>query len=76
MVDEWEVTDVVAGELASGPMRVARWAILDGTSEPALAEGDTRRLTLEPLDRNPQLEGVFVSDDLGPGAGSVYYVID
>ncbi len=57
-------------------IRVAQWAILDGKFEPPLGEGARSRLTLEPFDRNPQLEGTFVADDLGAGGGRLYYRID
>ncbi len=75
-VHEWRVIERVAGELAPGPVRVAHWAILDGEAEPALQPGARRRLTLERYDRNSQLEGVFVADDLGPGGGPLYYTFD
>lgn len=76
VVDEWEVAEVVNGGSAAGLIRVARWAILDGQAEPAVGQGERRRLTLEPFERNPQLEGVFVSDDLGPGGSAIYYAIE
>jgi hypothetical protein len=46
-------------------VRVARWAILDGSATAAsqLAPGARARLRIEPHDAQPQLESVFVSSD-------------
>ncbi len=76
VVEEWDVSAVLSGEPPVGPLRVARWAILDGTTEPALAAGARRRLTLERFGDNPQLEGVFVADDFGPGGSELFYSLE
>ncbi len=75
-VHEWQVTKVVAGDHPGGPVRVAHWAILDGEPEPVAAPGARRRLTIERFELNPQLEGAFVADDLGPGGGTLYYTLE
>ncbi len=75
VVDEWEVIRIVSGAHDGGRTRIARWAILDGQPEPVVTEGTELRLTLERFDQNPQLEGVFVADELGSG-GLTYYAVD
>jgi hypothetical protein len=52
--------------------RVAHWVILDGELQPPAgwSEGQERDLLLEPFERNPQLESVFLSDTL-PAAPAV-----
>jgi hypothetical protein len=52
--------------------RVAHWVILDGERQPPAGwrEGQERDLLLEPFERNPQLESVFLSDTL-PAAPAV-----
>lgn len=49
-------------------VRVAHWVILDGELQPASgwSVGEERDLLLEPFERNPQLESVFLSDTLPP----------
>lgn len=62
-------------------LRVAHWVILDGERQPASgwSEGEERDLLLEPFERNPQLESVFLSDTLpaAPGVPPVplYYEV-
>jgi hypothetical protein len=63
---EYEVLEVLGGELGDETVRVAHWAILDGELEP-IAEreaGEEDRLVLEPLDRNPQVENSYLSDTM------------
>lgn len=83
VVYQWRVVRVVQGNLDSevegdgATVRVAHWALLDGERQPALGLqiGAERRLTLEPLARQPQLEAVFVADDLDTGP-AVHYEVD
>ena len=66
----------------SGTIRVARWAILDGATQPDAAggRGAEEVLTLERYADNPQLEGVYLSDTVAPpaageGGGPLYYAV-
>ena len=63
---EYEVLEVLAGELGDETVRVAHWAILDGRLQPIVERevGEKDRLALEPLDRNPQVESTYLSDTL------------
>jgi hypothetical protein len=73
-VCEYRVDRVVAGTIpgAAGAspstIRVARWVILDGATL-APAKGASVPLTLEPFRDNPQLESLFLSNDLGGDLG-------
>lgn len=73
VVERWRVERVVAGQLAPGEIRVARWALLDGraTAAATLSPGARARLELEPFDAQPQLESLFLSDD-DPAAGPLW----
>ncbi|HWN42778.1 MAG TPA: LamG-like jellyroll fold domain-containing protein, partial [Thermoanaerobaculia bacterium] len=58
--------------------RVAHWVILDGELQPpsGWSQGEERDLLLEPFERNPQLESVFLSDTLPPApAVPLYYEV-
>ena len=63
---EYEVLEVLAGELGDETVRVAHWAILGGRlqSTAEREEGEKTLLTLEPFDRNPQVENTYLSDTL------------
>jgi hypothetical protein len=63
---EYEVLDVLGGELGDETVRVAHWAIFDGRLQPIVEHevGEKNRLALEPLDRNPQGENTYLSDTL------------
>jgi hypothetical protein len=63
---EYEVLDVLGGELGDETVRVAHWAIFDGRPQPIVEDevGEENRLSLEPLDRNPQGENTYLSDTL------------
>jgi hypothetical protein len=63
---EYEVLEVLGGELGDETVRVAHWAILDGRLQSAVEHevGEENRLTLEPFDDNPQVENTFLSDTL------------
>ncbi len=63
---EYEVLEVLGGELGDETIRVAHWASLDGSLQP-IAErkvGEKDRLVLEPLDHNPQVQNIYLSDTL------------
>lgn len=73
-VCEYKVDRVISGNFggalgaAGANIRVARWVILDGaTLEPP--KGASLPLTLEPFRDNPQLESLFLSNDLGGDLG-------
>lgn len=73
VVETWRVERALAGTLAPGEVRVARWAILDGrpAASTALVPGARARLRLEPFDAQPQLESLYLSDD-APAAGPLW----
>jgi hypothetical protein len=75
VVEEFELVKTLAGDAPPRRFRVARWALLDGRPAPtaALAPGSTIRLTLEPYDRQPQLEAVVLSDTLPPAPATKLY---
>jgi hypothetical protein len=63
---EYEVQEVLAGQLGDETVRVAHWAILGGRlqsiSERELGQED--RIALESFVRNPQVENTYLSDTL------------
>jgi hypothetical protein len=63
---EYEVLEVLAGELGDERIRVAHWAILNGGRQSTVKHevGEEDRLLLEPFDRNPQVENTYQSDTL------------
>lgn len=65
VVESWRVERVLAGTLAPGEIRVARWALVDGriAASATQAPGTRARLTLEPFEAQPQLESLYLSDD-------------
>jgi Concanavalin A-like lectin/glucanases superfamily len=77
-VYEYEVEAVLSGKVGSGRIRVAHWTILDGENLPAshLAPGDSRRLSLEPFDANPQLDSHYLSDTLAAAGRPLFYSVD
>ena len=74
---EWEVLRVADGELGERRVRVAHWAVLGGRSQDAssLRLGAERWLDLEPLDENPQVAELVLSDEL-PVAPEVPVFLD
>jgi pyrimidine deaminase RibD-like protein len=70
---EYRVRKVLAGALQGERIRVTHWAVLGGESVPlpAAGPGAPLRLTLEPLDANPQVGPLFRSDtlDAAPDCG-------
>jgi hypothetical protein len=63
---EYEVLEVVGGELGEETVRVAHWAMLSARHLPIVEfeVGEEVRLTLEPLVRNPQVDNTYLSDTL------------
>ncbi|MDH3685432.1 MAG: hypothetical protein OEP95_04360 [Myxococcales bacterium] len=58
---------VLQGALEGETVRVAHWAILDGTDQDVKNRvGKKRKLVLERWEHNPQVESTFVSDTLEP----------
>jgi hypothetical protein len=75
-VHEVRVDQTLAGTPPGPVVRVARWVILDGAEQPAARQpsGTQLELQLEPYAAQPQLEPLYVSDDLGPQpAGPLLY---
>lgn len=68
----------------SGTIRVARWVILDGATQPEASHAPGREevLVLERFEDNPQLAEVYVSETLPSGGGSggagspLYYAVE
>jgi hypothetical protein len=76
---EYQVLEVLGGELGDETVRVAHWGILAGSPQPILEreEGDEDRLALEPLERNPQVENTYLSDTLELRLDlPVYFAVD
>jgi Concanavalin A-like lectin/glucanases superfamily/WD40-like Beta Propeller Repeat len=76
-VYEYRVEEVLAGNFDGNVVRVAHWVILDGETLPAArrSEGEAVELTLEPFAANPQLESVFLSEDVRAGEGGLFYEV-
>lgn len=70
----YEITRVIEGPDPGPLVRVAHWVILDGENQPiANAQvGEQVRLTLEPFERNPQLQSTVMRDDLGNAKAPLY----
>jgi hypothetical protein len=66
VVEQWRPLDVAPD--AGAPLRVARWALLDGRDTAAMSwkPGTRARLELQPFAQQPQLESVYLSDTLPP----------
>jgi hypothetical protein len=76
---EYQVLEVLGGELGDETIRVAHWGILGGSLLPILEreEGNEDRLALEPLERNPQVENTYLSDTLELRLDlPVYFAVD
>ncbi|MEE8138342.1 MAG: LamG-like jellyroll fold domain-containing protein, partial [Thermoanaerobaculia bacterium] len=72
VVYEYDVLEVLEGDLAAERIRVAHWAILDGRILPMAraAKDSIFILTLEPFRANPQLASLYRSETLEPAATS------
>ncbi len=66
VMHEYEVLEVLAGQLGDETVRVAHWAILGGRlqSSAERERGEEDRIALESFDRNPQVENIYLSDTL------------
>ncbi len=76
---EYEVVEVIGGDPGARRLRVAHWSILDGEVLPINRRevGTVHRLELEPFERNPQIESLFVARSATPPAGApLYYAPD
>jgi hypothetical protein len=75
VVAEYRVKQVVHGKLDAQTVRVAQWALLDGTPASLTSRhpGWTGRLTLERFDQNPQLKSLFMSETLKDDFAAVLY---
>lgn len=75
LVGEYRVKRVVRGKLDAATVRVAHWALLDGTPRtPATRKpGWSGRLNLEAFEANPQLKSLFLSDALEDDFEAVLY---
>jgi hypothetical protein len=75
----YDAVETLDGPPIEGPVRVARWVILDGDTLDAARRppGRVERLVLERFADNPQLEGVYLSETLDGGpAGPLYYAVE
>jgi hypothetical protein len=63
---EYEVVEVLAGELGDQTIRVAHWGLLRGRRQSTVEreEGEEDRLVLEPFEDNPQVANSYLSDTL------------
>lgn len=75
-VSEYEVPAKRRDKVGAERVRVASWAILDGTPQaPREAEADGEvALELEPWDAHPRLESTYVADTLDPAPDVPLYV--
>jgi hypothetical protein len=66
VVHEYDVLEVREGELGDQLIRVAHYAVQDGAAQDVAAsqEAEVLELRLEPFEENPQVEGVFLVDEL------------
>jgi hypothetical protein len=65
----YRIDETDPGELKAGEVLVAQWAVLDGQPQPiATAQiGSQRRMTLERLGLNTQLESIVRVDEFSQG---------
>jgi hypothetical protein len=75
VVAEYRVNKILRGKLEQHIIRVAHWALLDGTpaGAPSRHPDWTGRLTLERFDQNPQLKSLFMSETLKDDFAAVLY---
>jgi hypothetical protein len=73
---EYEVIEVIEGELGAERLRVAHWAILDGNTQGVGSRrpGSTHELMVEPLDRNQQVASLYLSDTLDLDAEAALFL--
>lgn len=74
VVHHYEVLNVITGHLESTTVRVAHWGLRNAQPLPfTTRRGDTRRLTLEPFDLHPELEGERLIMGTAPQTSPLYY---
>lgn len=66
VVHEYDVLEVREGELGEPVIRVAHYAVQSGEAQDAAAsqKGEVLELEVEPFEENPQVESVFLLDEL------------
>jgi hypothetical protein len=66
VVHEYEVLEVREGEIGSELIRVAHYAVQAGAAQNVAAsqEAEVLELRVEPFEGNPQVESIFLADDL------------
>ncbi len=78
VVNEYEIEDVESGSIDFENVLVAHWAIMDDhvldTAE--RAPGKTYRMTLEPYDERPELEGEWMAMEADDLLMPLYYDVD
>jgi ferric-dicitrate binding protein FerR (iron transport regulator) len=69
VVCRYRVDEVYRGHLPDAEVLVAQWAVLDGQAQPpaAMQIGDKRRMTIERLGLNSQLDGIARIDAFHEG---------
>jgi hypothetical protein len=72
LVHRLQVTKVIRGKKhlrAGQQITVADWAILNDKTQPPASwkKGQTLTLTLQPFDRQPQLESLYIANEIGDG---------
>ncbi|MGH9160242.1 MAG: hypothetical protein ACRD2X_09690 [Vicinamibacteraceae bacterium] len=75
VVNGYEVVKVLEGKYDARHIDVAQWAIRDVRVLPDAQkkQGSVHRLTLEPYDAHPELEGERLIDDSEGGGRTLYY---
>ncbi len=73
---EWEVLEVLEGESGMPSVRVAHYAYLNGEGQPeaGFKPGVVQTLTIEPFDRQPQVEALYLSDTLALDPAAALYL--
>ncbi len=78
-VNRYRVIDVVAGKYESDQILVASWAVLDREpveSAVSAEEGSQIRLSVEPFDSHPELEGERLMMDMFEPDLDLYYSVE
>ncbi len=78
VVNTYEIKQVVEGTVAGPGILVAHWAILDGRvlDDARRSPGEVRRMTMEPFDARPELEGERLVMDSDEFVLPLYYDLD
>lgn len=74
---DYAVERTLEGPAVGPELRTVQWALLDGAERPVTRAraGDRFRLTLEPFADQPQLESVYLADNLEGDRGELLYVV-